>query len=98
MYDMDDGLIPYQEFRYEFITRNVLEFIKLLRSILASVSYCITKTREGCFHSNVHLILVSMLTPKNRPISGGSGINPGNELSRKVPGGTQRNHRHGYQF
>ncbi len=36
---------------------NVPEFIKLVRSILASVSYAITKAKEGYFHSNVHLIL-----------------------------------------
>jgi hypothetical protein len=50
-------VIPYQELRYKLITKNVPDFIDILKSILASVSYAITKTQEGFFHSNVHLIL-----------------------------------------
>lgn len=57
MYDYEDTLIPYQELRYKLITKNVPDFINILKSILASVSYAITKTLEGFFHSNVHLIL-----------------------------------------
>ncbi|MDP2338927.1 MAG: PD-(D/E)XK nuclease domain-containing protein [Bacteroidota bacterium] len=57
LYDMEDNLVPYQELRYKLITRNVPDFINILKSILASVSYAITKTKEGFFHSNVHLIL-----------------------------------------
>lgn len=57
IYDYEDTVIPYQELRYKLITNNVPDFIDILKSILASVSYAITKTQEGFFHSNVHLIL-----------------------------------------
>lgn len=57
IYDYDDSLVPYQELRYKLITNNIPDFISILKSILASVSYSITKTQEGFFHSNVHLIL-----------------------------------------
>jgi hypothetical protein len=57
IYDYEDSVIPYQELRYKLITKNVPDFIVILKSILASVSYAITKTQEGFFHSNVHLIL-----------------------------------------
>ncbi len=57
IYDYEDTVIPYQELRYKLITHNIPDFIAILKSILASVSYAITKTQEGFFHSNVHLIL-----------------------------------------
>lgn len=57
IYDYEDTVIPYQELRYKLITHNIIDFIKILKSILASVSYPIAKTQEGFFHSNVHLIL-----------------------------------------
>ncbi|WP_316818434.1 PD-(D/E)XK nuclease domain-containing protein [Pedobacter nyackensis] len=57
VYEMEDVLIPYQELRYYLVTKNVPKFIDILKSILASVSYAITKVHEGYFHSNVHLIL-----------------------------------------
>lgn len=57
IYDYEDTIIPYQELRYKLITNNIPDFIRILQSILASVSYGISKTQEGFFHSNVHLIL-----------------------------------------
>lgn len=57
IYDYEDTLIPYQELRYKLISNNIPDFIAILKSILASVSYAISKTQEGFFHSNVHLIL-----------------------------------------
>lgn len=57
IYDYEDTVIPYQELRYKLITNNISGFIAILQSILASVSYAISKTQEGFFHSNVHLIL-----------------------------------------
>lgn len=57
IYDYEDTVIPYQELRYKLITKNIPEFIAILKSILASVSYAILHTQEGFYHSNVHLIL-----------------------------------------
>lgn len=57
IYDYEDTVIPYQELRYKLITKNIPDFINILKSILASVSYSINKTQEGFFHSNVHLVL-----------------------------------------
>ena len=57
IYDFEDTVIPYQELRYKLITNNIPDFIIILKSILASVSYAISKTQEGFYHSNVHLIL-----------------------------------------
>lgn len=57
IYDYEDTVIPYQELRYKLITNNITDFIKILSGILASVSYAISHTQEGFFHSNVHLIL-----------------------------------------
>ena len=57
IYDYEDTVIPYQELRYKLVTNNIPDFIKILTGILASVSYAITHTQEGFFHSNVHLIL-----------------------------------------
>lgn len=57
IYDNEDTMIPYQELRYKLITHNIPDFITILKSILASVSYAITKDKEGFYHSNVHLIL-----------------------------------------
>lgn len=57
LYDKESDNIPYQDLRFYLITRNIPDFIKTLKSILASVSYAIAKVQEGFFHSNVHLIL-----------------------------------------
>lgn len=57
IYDYEDNVIPYQELRYKLITNNIPDFVAILKSILASVSYAISHTQEGFFHSNVHLIL-----------------------------------------
>lgn len=57
IYDYEDTVIPYQELRYKLITNNIPDFILILKSIWASVSYAITKSKEGFFHSNTHLIL-----------------------------------------
>ncbi len=57
LYDMEDTIIPYQDLRYNLITRNVPGFIIILKGILSSVSYAISKVQEGYFHSNIHLIL-----------------------------------------
>jgi hypothetical protein len=57
IYDYEDTVIPYQELRYKLITNNITDFINILKSILASVSYAIAHAQEGFFHSNVHLIL-----------------------------------------
>ncbi len=57
IYDYEDTVIPYQELRYKLITNNISDFISILSGILASVSYAISHTQEGFFHSNVHLIL-----------------------------------------
>ncbi|WP_442591934.1 PD-(D/E)XK nuclease domain-containing protein [Pedobacter sp. AW31-3R] len=57
LYDMEDRLIPYQDLRYNLITKNIPAFVDILKSILATVSYAIAKTQEGYFHSNIHLIL-----------------------------------------
>lgn len=56
-YELEDTRIPYQDLRYALITRNIADFVSILKSILASVSYAITKSSEGFHHSNVHLIL-----------------------------------------
>jgi hypothetical protein len=57
IYDYEDTVIPYQELRYKLITNNIPDFINILSSILASVSYAISHAQEGFFHSNVHLVL-----------------------------------------
>ena len=57
VYDCENTVIPYQELRHNLIVNNIPEFIKILESILASVSYNIAKQQEGFYHSNVHLIL-----------------------------------------
>jgi hypothetical protein len=57
IYDYEDTVVPYQELRFALIIQDVDGFIKILKSILASVSYAIAKIQEGYFHSNVHLIL-----------------------------------------
>ncbi len=57
IYDNEDTVVPYQELRFALIIQDVDGFIKILKSILASVSYAIAKIQEGYFHSNVHLIL-----------------------------------------
>ncbi|MBS1613954.1 MAG: PD-(D/E)XK nuclease domain-containing protein [Bacteroidetes bacterium] len=57
VYDYEDTVIPYQELRYNLIVNNIPGFISILKSILSSVSYSINKTKEGYYHSNVHLTL-----------------------------------------
>jgi len=57
IYDFEDTLIPYQELRYKLIVNDIIGFVEILKSILASVSYAINHTQEGFYHSNVHLIL-----------------------------------------
>lgn len=57
IYDVEDTIVPYKELRYALIKQNVQEFITLLKSILASVSYAIVRSSEGYHHANVHLIL-----------------------------------------
>ncbi|WEA01838.1 PD-(D/E)XK nuclease domain-containing protein [Mucilaginibacter sp. SJ] len=50
-------MIPYYELRYALMMRDIPSFIRTMKSVLASVSYSISKAKEGYFHSNVHLIL-----------------------------------------
>ncbi len=57
VYDYEEAKVPYQDLRLNLINRDIDEFIKNLKSILSSVSYSISKTKEGYHHSNVHLIL-----------------------------------------
>ena len=57
VYDYEEATVPYEELRLNLIQKNIDDFIKNLKSILASVSYAINKTKEGYYHSNVHLIL-----------------------------------------
>ena len=57
LYEIEDSIIPYQDLRYYLIRREIPNFIECIKSILASVSYAITKSKEGYHHSNVHLIL-----------------------------------------
>ena len=57
IYDYADAIIPYQELRYHLIKRDINKFIKTLKSIFSSVSYSITKDKEGYYHSNIFLIL-----------------------------------------
>jgi hypothetical protein len=57
LYDKEYTEIPYQKLRYDLIIHNIPDFIENLKSILASVSYAISKSKEGFHHSNVHLIL-----------------------------------------
>jgi hypothetical protein len=57
IYDYEGGIIPYEELKYKLIVNNIPDFINILKSILASVSYSIVHHSEGFHHSNVHLIL-----------------------------------------
>lgn len=57
IYDEEEAFIPYQELRFQLITKNIHGFVATLKSIMASVSYAIAKVKEGHFHSNVHVIL-----------------------------------------
>jgi hypothetical protein len=57
IYDTEDINIPYQELRHSLIIKDLDSFIRDMNSILASVSYAISKTQEGYLHSNIHLIL-----------------------------------------
>jgi hypothetical protein len=57
VFDSEETIVPYQELRMNLIQKNIDDFIRNLKSILASVSYAINKTKEGYYHSNVHLIL-----------------------------------------
>lgn len=57
IYDYEDAIVPYQDLRYKLIVGDIAGFIDVLKSILASVSYAISHTKEGFYHSNVHLIL-----------------------------------------
>jgi len=57
IFDFEDTPVPYQELRYSLIIGNFDKFIELLKSMIASVPYGISKTREGHFHVMVHVIL-----------------------------------------
>ena len=57
MYDSQNVVVPYQELRYKLITREIDGFVAILKSIFASISYAIFKTKEGYYHSNTHVIL-----------------------------------------
>lgn len=57
IFDSEEINIPYQELRYSLISKNFDAFFRNMNSILASVSYSITKIHEGYLHSNIHLIL-----------------------------------------
>ncbi|MPL73325.1 hypothetical protein SDC9_19124 [bioreactor metagenome] len=57
MYESSNTSIPYEDLRYYLIVGDVDGFIKLLKSLLASLPYSINKISEGYYHSNVHIIL-----------------------------------------
>lgn len=57
IYDVGEEIIPYKELRYALIKQDIPEFIALLKSILATVSYAILRASEGYHHANVHLVL-----------------------------------------
>lgn len=56
-YDFDQRPILYDKLRKALFDGNIDDFIGNLKSVLASVSYLISKEKEGYHHSNVHLIL-----------------------------------------
>jgi len=56
-YNFDQRPIPYDKLRKALFDGNIDDFIGNLKSVLASVSYLISKEKEGYHHSNVHLIL-----------------------------------------
>lgn len=57
IYDFEDSILPYQDLRYHLVKGEIKEFIDILKSLFASLSYSISKSKEGYYHSNVHLIL-----------------------------------------
>lgn len=57
IFDYEEPSIPYQELRYSLITGNFEHFVELLKSLIASVPYAISKSSEGHFHVIVHVIL-----------------------------------------
>jgi hypothetical protein len=57
LYEIEDSIIPYQDLRVYLIRKEIPKFIETLKSIIASVSYSISKSKEGYHHSNIHLIL-----------------------------------------
>ena len=57
LYEIEDTVIPYQDLRVYLIRQEIPKFIETLKSIIASVSYAISKSKEGYYHSNIHLIL-----------------------------------------
>ncbi|HAK29896.1 PD-(D/E)XK nuclease domain-containing protein [Sphingobacterium multivorum] len=56
-YDFDQRPILYDKLRKALFDGNIDDFIGNLKSVLGTVSYQISKEKEGYHHSNVHLIL-----------------------------------------
>lgn len=57
MYDFDKRPIPYDKLRKNLFDGEIDTFIGNLKSLLANVSYQISRQKEGYHHSNVYLIL-----------------------------------------
>lgn len=57
IYDDVEPLIPYQKLRHALITKDIPTFLGYLKSILAQVSYAISKDSEGFVHSNIQVAL-----------------------------------------
>ena len=56
-YDLNEVSNPYHELKAALIREDIDSFLKLIRSLLASVSYPIDMKHEGYLHSNIHLLL-----------------------------------------
>jgi len=57
IYDSEELSLLYKELRLALASKDFDGFFARLNSILASVSYAISKQKEGHLHSNIHVIL-----------------------------------------
>lgn len=57
IYDTTDELLPIHQLKKSLINKDIEEFVKVVNSLLANISYLISKSQEGYLHSNIIIIL-----------------------------------------
>jgi hypothetical protein len=57
IYDTTDDLLPIHRLKKSLINKDIEDFVKTINSLLANISYLISKSQEGYLHSNIIIIL-----------------------------------------
>lgn len=57
IYDTSDDLLPVHQLKKSLSNKDIGSFVEIINSLLANISYLISKNQEGYLHSNIIILL-----------------------------------------